>query len=93
MEGTLQLHALAAFHRGNNSHYALNRRFGGPQIQCRRFGEKNCLLLLLNPPRQAHGLVTVLSVLSELPSPSLFVRPSQQINIFIITIGLQFVLK
>jgi len=59
MEATFQLHALAALHRGNNSHYSLNRRFGGPQIQCGRFGEKNFLLLwviepLLSSPWLSH---------------------------------------
>jgi len=57
MEATLQLLALAALHRGNNSHYPLNRRFGGPQIQCGRFGEKKCLLLLvIEPPSSSPWL-------------------------------------
>jgi len=94
MEVTLQLHALVALHRGNNSHYPLNRRLGGPQNQCGRFGERSfCYCGLLNLPSRAHGLVPVLSVLSELPSTPLFVRSSQQISTFIITVGLQFVLN
>jgi len=57
MEVTLQLHALAALYRGNNSQYPLNRRLGGPQSQCGPFGEKNFLLLwVIEPPSSSPWL-------------------------------------